>query len=215
MTRQIGAVILAAGASSRMGTSKPLLKLGGERIVERVVRVFRAGGVPEPLVVTDPKAHRLDTVLQELEVAVVHNPDPERGMFSSVRVGAAALPQGLDGFFIHLVDMPFVAPATLRALRSELEEGVLVVHPSYEKHRGHPPLLSALLMPRVKSFDRPGGLRALLADYDDAARHVECNDPGVRFDIDTQDDYRRAQAILAEMEDGNSSRSDAFRSNNA
>ncbi len=215
MTRQIGAVILAAGASSRMGTSKALLKLGGERIVERVVRMFRAGGVPEPLVVTDPKAHRLDAVLEELEVAVVHNPDPQRDMFSSVRVGVAALPPGLDAFFIHLVDMPFVTPETLRALRSELDDGVPVVHPSYEERRGHPPLLSASLIPRVKSFDRPGGLRALLADYDDAARHVECDDPGVRFDIDTRDDYRRAQAILAQIADGRSSRSDAFRSNNA
>jgi len=215
VAQDMGAVILAAGASTRMGTSKALLKLGQERIIERVVRVFRAVGVPEPLVVTDPKDHRLDALLEELGVAVVHNAHPERGMFSSVRVGVGSLPDGLRAFFIHPVDMPFVAPDTLRALQAAFGDGVPVVHPSYRGRRGHPPLLSAALIPAVEEFDRPGGLRVLLADYDEAARHVACDEPGVRFDIDTPADYRRAQAIVARMAEGNSSRSAAFRSNNA
>lgn len=213
--QDIGAVIVAAGASRRMGTSKPLLKLGGERIIERVVRVFRAGGVPEPLVVTASRARRLDALLDELGVARVQNPKPERGMFSSVRVGVKGLTDGLSAFFVHPVDMPLVAPETLRALRQAFDDDVPVVHPSYGGRRGHPPLLSASLIPAVVEFDRPGGLRALLADYDEEARHVECDDPGVRFDIDTPADYRRAREIVARMAAGNVSRSDAFKSNDS
>jgi CTP:molybdopterin cytidylyltransferase MocA len=195
--RDIGAVILAAGASARMGASKPLLRLGGQRMVERVVGVFRAAGVRELLVVVGPAEPRLTGVLDELRARWVRNPRPGRGMFSSVRVGVRALPAGLRAFFVHPVDMPLITPGTLRRLRGAAGDGVPVAHPTFEGRRGHPPLLSATLAPAVEGFDRPGGLRALLSAYDPSAREVECDDPAVRFDIDTPEDYREAREIVS------------------
>ncbi len=110
------AVVLAAGRSSRMGTSKPLLQVGQVTAIERVVSSLRAAGAGQVVVVTGHNPEALLPVLSRLQVDRAHNPDYDSGMFSSVRAGAAALSADVDAFFVLPVDCPLVTPRVLRLL---------------------------------------------------------------------------------------------------
>ena len=76
------AVILSAGLSRRMGRFKPLLPLGTRRTIERVVDLFRAGGIEEILVVAGHRAPEVRRAVEPLNVRVVTNPDYQQGMFT-------------------------------------------------------------------------------------------------------------------------------------
>lgn len=195
---RVGAVILAAGASRRMGAGKALLEIGGRTLVSRVLTVFREAGVEAVQVVVRPDDDPLAAALAALCAPTAVNPRPEDGMFSSVRVGVKALPAGLDAFFVHPVDIPFVLASTLRRLTAALDGETLAVHPAFRGRRGHPPLLADALRFEVERYDGHGGLRALLARHEARTRNLECGDPGVLNDLDTPEDLRAAVEARAD-----------------
>jgi CTP:molybdopterin cytidylyltransferase MocA len=199
----IAALILCAGRSTRMGTPKALLPLGAECAVERIVRLFRVCGVEKILAVTGHEAERIAPVLAACGVPCVRNADYDRGMFSSLQTGAERL-QGLcRAFFVLPADIPLVRPETLRLLTNAFEGGkILACRPSFGGRRGHPPLLAHELVGPILAFNRPGGLRALLADRAGDVVDVACDDPGILFDLDTPQDYAEALNRLEPLRDG-------------
>jgi len=197
------ALILAAGLSSRMGEFKPLLPLGGTTVIGQAIESFRNAGIEDILVVAGFAAERLIPVLQEHQVEWVINHEYEQGMFSSLRAGVRKLRDSCEAFFVLPADHPFVRPATIIALMKAFrlcDEKKLVFRPSYRGQRGHPPLVSSALLPDVLGFDEKGGLRKLLARYDEKTLNVVCDDPGILIDIDSQKDYRTA---VEQYEDSN------------
>ena len=189
----IAALILCAGRSSRIGTPKALLPLGGECVVERIVRLFRSCDVERLLAVTGYDGERIVPVLDACGVPWVRNPDCDRGMFSSIQEGARRLEGPCRAFFLLPVDIPLVRRETLILLIEAQKKGRhLVCRPSYKKRRGHPPLLSRKMIGPVLAFDGAGGLRALLANFAESVVDVDCDDPGILFDIDTPEDYAEA-----------------------
>ena len=195
-TRGLAALILAAGTSSRMGTLKPLLPLGGETVIEKVIGLFRAAGIPEIRAVLGHAADQIVPVIERQHVSRVTNAHFDRGMFSSVQAGVRTLGPDCRAFFLLPADMPFVQPDTVRRLAHVLGDGnnedrdaVLVCRPCYQGRRGHPPLISSVLIPDILSFEEPGGLRALLARYAARVVDVTCDDPGILIDLDTPGDY--------------------------
>ena len=210
-----GAVILAAGASSRMGSFKPLLELGGRTVIERLIAAFRAGGVADPCVVVGTPPPAFTALLNRLGTNQVRNPHPSDGMYSSVRVGVAALPGRVDAFFVHPADSALLCPATLRILQGAFTPDTAVVHPTFNGRRGHPPLLAAHLRDAILRFDGSDGLRGFLRTSEDRAREVDCGDPAIHLDMDTPDDYREARAMLERMRAGNASRFPGRNSSNS
>jgi len=197
----IAALILCAGRSTRMGTPKALLPRGAECALERIVRLFRTCGVENILAVTGYEAERIAPVLTACGVPCVQNADCDRGMFSSLQTGAERL-QGLcRAFFVLPADIPLVRPETLRLLADAFAEGeTLACRPSFGGRRGHPPLLARELIGPILAFDRPGGLRALLADCTGSV-DVACDDPGILLDLDTPEDYAEALKRLEAFRD--------------
>ncbi len=190
--RPIAALILAAGESSRMKALKPLLPLDGQTVVERVIGLFRQVGISDIRAVLGHDADRLIPVLDRQGVAHVLNADYRSGMFSSIQAGARSLAGGCGAFFLLPADMPFVRPETLQQLICAFREtGKVACRPRYRGRRGHPPLISAELIPVILAFDEPGGLRALLAGYEGRCVDMECDDPGILIDLDTPEDYRK------------------------
>ena len=188
----ISAVIPAAGRSGRMGATKPLMALGGKTVLDVVLDAFRAAGVGEAIVVTGHDGARLIPVVERAAARWVENPRPERGMFSSVQVGCAAVRRGAGALFIHPADVPLVQPATLRLLAARLAAGGRrIVVPACGGRRGHPPLLDASLVPSLLAYAGDGGLRGFLAAHADELEVVPCDDPGVALDMDTPQDYER------------------------
>lgn len=191
---KIAALILAAGRSSRMGTFKPLMPLGGRTILEILIDLYRSAGISNILVVLGHQAADARSVLEKQGIPWTINKHYDQGMFSSIQTGVKNLNHDNEAFFLQPADIPLVRPETLRNLIDvRQEKKALICYPCHEGRRGHPPLLSTTLIPAVLAFDEPGGMRALLARYQDRHMNIDVADPGILMDLDTMEDYKRAE----------------------
>ena len=194
MPADLAAIVLAAGLSSRMDRFKPLAPLGDATVLGRVLATLACAGVEQVLVVTGHRAEEVADAAEGGGARAVHNPDYHEDMFASVRAGVKGLDPETSRFFLLPVDIPLVRPATLRRLGEVFGKGgVDVVHPAFLGRRGHPPLLSAQIFPRIMKSDGHGGLRALLERFEVGNAHrvrdVPVADAGVLQDMDTEQDY--------------------------
>jgi molybdenum cofactor cytidylyltransferase len=180
------AIILAAGLSSRMGWFKPLVSLGGETLVERAVSLFRAGGLAEILVVVGHRGRELRPILRKAGVRIIENARFQDGMFSSVSAGVSGLGSATAAFFLLPVDVPLVRNWTLRRLLAVQEERPgFLVHPCFRGRRGHPPLIPSDLVDAILRGPAAGGLRAVLARYEERAVNVEVPDRNILFNLNS------------------------------
>lgn len=190
------AVVLAAGASSRMGEPKALLRTrDGRRYVEAIADSARAGGCDAVVVVLGPPhGERIRAALHGVTVA--WNERPERGMLSSVQAGLGAIGAiGASGgnagdALIWPVDIPFVEPATVRAL--VMHGGTMVV-PVHNGRGGHPLRVARAHFAEIDGLDPARGLKALLEAHAAEVVRLPVADPGVLVDVDTPDDYARTR----------------------
>jgi len=189
------AILPAAGRSRRMGQPKLLLPFGETTVLGALVGSLRQAGIERIVIVTAPDDHDLAAwaLEQRLEHAV--NPHPERGMLSTILAGidelggARALALYGEPLVISPADMPAIRPATIRRLLAELAAGSSsITVPMYAGHRGHPLCLSPQLTRRLAELDLTIGLKQLLEEEHDLLE-VPIEDPGVRSDIDTPEEY--------------------------
>ncbi len=184
-------VVLAAGSGTRLGgVAKALLRAGDRTYLRAIVETLRTVGCSDAIVVVGQPF--LETVVAEaraLGARTIVNPDPARGMASSIALGFAALadiPPEIEAAWLWPVDHPDVSTATLRALIAALGDHD-VARPSCDGRRGHPPLIAHRAWPRLAACDRvDGGARAVLAKLDGV--DVAVHDRGVVLDIDTPAD---------------------------
>jgi molybdenum cofactor cytidylyltransferase len=179
-------VVLAAGQGSRFAVAAPdalpklLALVDGVPLVRRTVTSLLDAGVHRcVVVVTAENQAGIDAALAELPVHSVVNPDPARGMFSSVQLGVAAAADG-DLCVLLPGDMPFVKPSTVAAVIAEASRT------GHGGVRGHPLALSTRLRTRVLSAPPTAVLREELAH--EASLCVDVDDPGVRRDVDRPSD---------------------------
>lgn len=184
---KISAVILAAGAGTRLGgVAKALLEHDGGTFLGRIFATARQVGLHEAIVVVGPPHDRaVGSYARKLGARVVENPDPARGMASSVALGFAALTDE-DAAWLWPVDHPDVSAATLRALIAALD-GHAAARPVFELRGGHPPLIARSLFPALAACTNlDGGARAVLAAADTI--DVSVTDRGCVRDVDTAAD---------------------------
>ena len=189
----IGAVVLAAGASSRMGMPKALLPYGGSTFLECVLGLLDANGVEAARIVTAPGADEIRESHALPADAWVENPSPDEGMLSSVRRGVCALPAGTEAFLLWPVDHPLVRSATVGSLlRVWRARRVPVVVPCHRGRRGHPVLFDASTIPEILSAPDDAGARWVVAAHESDRVDLEVEDAGVLADIDTPEAYEAA-----------------------
>ncbi|HEX6851126.1 MAG TPA: nucleotidyltransferase family protein [Candidatus Polarisedimenticolaceae bacterium] len=187
-----GAIVLAAGASSRMGRPKALLPVEGTTFLGHVLATLRAAGVSTVRVVLGQHADEIRQHAALRTDVVVINPTPEAGMLSSVRHGVRALPEEVDAFLLWPVDHPTVMPDTVRKLVAAFREGgAPIVVPVHAGRRGHPVLFAARLKDELLRAPDSVGARAVVVAHEDGLRAVEVHDPGVLADVDTPEAYAR------------------------
>jgi len=185
----IGCVVLAAGASSRMGSPKALLDAGdGRSFVVTICETAQAGGAGALVIVLGPP--HADTIRAALPVGptVALNPHPERGMLSSVQAGVRALPP-VESTLIWPVDVPAVRPSTVRALLS-VEPGRIVI-PTHGGRGGHPLRIPSARFTELDALDPALSLRALVQVRPDDVVRLPVDDLSILVDVDTPDDLRR------------------------
>lgn len=180
----LAGIILAAGASRRMGSVKALLQVQGETFVDRQIRLFEPYCSPVIVVVGDHAAE-IERGKQR-PALIVRNPDPERGMLSSLQCGVAALPEGTDAFLFTPVDLPQVRPETVDQL-VRLAGAAPIVIPRAHQRRGHPVLMSASL--RVELLGASGSPKEVIERHSAEVRYVDVDDDGILRDVDTPEEF--------------------------
>jgi CTP:molybdopterin cytidylyltransferase MocA len=183
----LGAVIPAAGLSSRMGAFKPLLDINGVPAIERVINAFREAGVTEIAVVTGHNADKLNGIISRLQAAALFNAAyADSAMFDSVKIGLEYLKNRCDKVFITPADTPLFTADTVRAL---LHMASPVVIPVCQGKPGHPIMLDNSAVSHVLGYKGNGGLRGAITGL--RAECAETDDIGVLHDMDTPEDYSR------------------------
>jgi molybdenum cofactor cytidylyltransferase len=184
------AVVTAAGSAERFGGKKLLTPIEGEPLLDHTIRALLEGGVAEVIVVVgrDSRAEIERDVNSMLDPRVrpVENPDPSRGMFSSIQEGIAQA-QG-DTILVMPGDMPFVSPETVRAVIAAYERKPAIVSPRYRGKRGHPVALPASLRDEIREASPGATLHEIIHAHADMRVDLNVEDPGVIRDVDRQED---------------------------
>ncbi len=187
---KVGAVVLAAGASSRMGGSKLLVELDGKPMVRDVVDKTLGSRASPVAVVTGNKADAVREALVNCEVGLINNVDFSRGLSSSLKVGLKALPADCDGAVIVLGDMPAITSALIDKLVDAFNpaKGRAICVATHNGKRGNPVLFARRFFEEIESIEGDVGARGLIGAYPDLVCEVEaeCDDPLI--DIDTPED---------------------------
>jgi CTP:molybdopterin cytidylyltransferase MocA len=220
-TPDTGAVVVAAGLSSRMGRYKPLMEIDGLTIAQRVTGALAAAGANPIVVVTGHNAAGLEAHLHDCFVKdsrcakapqiwsgelyaagrtgliFVRNADyATTTMYESARIGLSHIADKCARTFFCPIDVPLFSAATARTL---MQSDAKIAKPVYEGREGHPILISADLIPQLtgpESAGDAGGLKAALDRFADMTELVEVDDEGVLYDADTPEDIRRLRDLI-------------------
>jgi molybdenum cofactor cytidylyltransferase len=178
-SNRLGAVILAAGASSRLGFPKQTVRFEGETLLDRTIRLAREAGADVVVVVLGAFEGEVRSACQLAGTTLVSNPDWAKGMGTSIRRGIQALPDS-KGCLVLTCDMPAVTSSHLRLLA---ERGTLTAS-LYCSKRGVPAYFPSQAFPGLLQLDDAIGASALLTSA--AALPLT----GGEFDVDTPQDVR-------------------------
>jgi molybdenum cofactor cytidylyltransferase len=193
--RRIGAIILAAGQSTRMGQPKTLLPWGETTIIRQICQEVCASGLHEVVVVTGENDGEARAQLAGLSLRIVQNPQPAKGeMLSSLRVGLDAIWDSCEACMVVLGDQPGIQGETITAILNAYNQGRgPIVAPSYNKRRGHPLLIDRSFWQDLKDLPKNKAPRDLLRANEDQIYHVLVDNDSILRDIDTPEDYERAR----------------------
>ena len=192
----LGGIILAAGASSRMGRPKALLPgPDGASFHARLAGTLAAAGIGPLVVVAGRHAGQIALAVRRdaLPLEVVVNARPERGQLSSLLAGLEVLVgRGCEAVAVAPVDQPLVSVETVRTLAAAWRASrAAVVRPACLGRHGHPAILDARLFGELRAAALEAGARPVIERHAAEVLDVAVDDPGAFEDIDTPEDYRR------------------------
>ncbi|MBR3457602.1 MAG: NTP transferase domain-containing protein [Selenomonadaceae bacterium] len=183
----VGAVVVAAGLSSRMGDFKPMMLMGTISISQRIIATLKQAGVSRIVFVTGHRADELEHHLTKNGVLFLRNPEyRSTDMFESACIGLSYIESKCDRVLFTPVDIPLFTSDTVRALLASAAE---LAVPVCDGVRGHPILMSSRIIHQVLRDSGEGGLRGALSRSGAEEHLIEVADRGILMDMDTQEDY--------------------------
>jgi molybdenum cofactor cytidylyltransferase len=192
--RSVVGIVLAAGRSQRMGEPKPLLKIDGQTFLERAITALLSGGCASVVVVLPPSdsAPAMWEIAESTGARGVENSNPESEPIDSLRIGLDAAPKDARAAVVLPVDHPVVRESTVTALLDAFESRAsLIVRPVFEDRPGHPIVLERSIWDELAEPHLPEGTRTVVRRHATEIDHVSVDDPAVRTNIDTPEDYER------------------------
>lgn len=191
-TNVIGTILLAAGASMRMGEPKQLLPFQGASLLRRQAQTA-LGASDAAVVVLGANAEIIKNEIADLPVQIAENADWQTGMSGSISCGLKTLLAGetkLEAVIITVCDQPLVDEHLLGKLVEKFREtAALIVACEYEATRGVPALFSRALFAELLALDETGGAKQIIKKYESQTAAVPF--PGGAFDVDTKSDYEK------------------------
>ena len=198
----IAGVILAAGASTRMGQSKQLLEYEGAPMVHRTAQSALTAGLSPVIVVTGADRAGVEAALGNLDVEPVFNPNYAEGQSTSLGVGVRALAGDVPAALMLLTDQPLLTTDDLRIIVNAYSKTrPAIVVPIYGKMRGSPVLFRRDLFPELLRVSGDHGGRSVIDKHLDEAIFVEMLNPLAGQDVDTPEAYDQ---LLARGDEGHS-----------
>ncbi len=196
----VSSVLLAAGESTRMGQPKALLDWHGLPLIIYQARALLEGGVSELVVVLGHQASRLLPLIPpHPQVGTVLNRRYRTGKTSSIKTGLRHISPQAEGVIIVGVDQPRKWQTYARMLEAFRERATPLVVPAYNAQRGHPPLFSRVLFKELMAISEAGqGLREVVERHKGERMAVEVDDPLVRININTHEEYQEALRLAKE-----------------
>ena len=184
---QIGALIVAAGMSSRMGQFKPMLSIGSISVAQRVIATLSQSGVSKIVMVTGYNATVLERHLSGNGIIFLRNENYETTqMFDSVKIGLSYLRDKCDKILFTPVDVPLFTAKTVKTI---LDSGADLAAPICEGKQGHPILIANSLIPEILADCGEMGLKGAMDRCSVPLQRIEVDDPGTIHDADTPEDY--------------------------
>lgn len=182
---KIAGIILSGGASRRMGTPKALLQFQNETFLDRLIRVFSA--LCDPIVVVVGRhAEQIQSGIQRgREVLFAVNPDPDRGMLSSLQCGLALVPGIVEAAMFLPVDHPHIEISTIGTLAAHFRaDRAPVTVPMYAGEHGHPVCIARPLIDELLALPCDAKASDVIHRHVAKTLYIEVADPAVVTDVD-------------------------------
>lgn len=188
------AILLAAGESSRMGRAKALLEWFGQPLALAQTESLMAGGADRVVEVTGIHHEQISKVVScKPQIVVVNNADWASGKTTSIKTGLNHLSEACDTIIVLAVDQPRPDWAIERTLQSHITAKRAVTSPRYDGHGGHPLVFDISIIDELNRIsEQRAGLREIMNRYEEDMNRVLFENPVVRFDLNTPDDYAAA-----------------------
>lgn len=188
----IGAVVLAAGRSSRMGQPKMVLPWGGTTVIGQVVTILAASDASPIVVVTGGAADLVELALTGTSAVTIRNPNYAASeMLLSIQIGIGAMPAGVQACLVCLGDQPQMETSVVvRLIQRYQQTRCPLVVPSYQMRRGHPWLLDRSLWDEILAMGPDDNLRRFLTRHEQEITYENVDTPSVLKDLDTPEDYQ-------------------------
>lgn len=183
MADDIVGILLAAGAGRRFGSDKLRHRLPDGRPLALAAAQSLLTACPQVVAVVRPGADELAGMLAEAGCQVVISPIAEAGMGHSLAAGVRAA-AAAGGWLVALADMPFIAPASHRAVVAAMQDGARLAASQYEGRRGHPVGFGREWFAALSKLRGDHGARAILEQHGQLLRLCPVDDPGVLCDVD-------------------------------
>lgn len=193
MTR-VAAVVLAAGASSRMGSPKPLLPIEGSNYLEHLLAKLSEVGLSPMVVVLGCRADEVRARADTGDAVLVENSAWREGMLSSIQAAVLGLGEfsRVEALMLLPVDQPRVAVSTMRdVIQAWAGTRAPVVVPTHHGRRGHPVVFDRSTWPALLAAPADEGARSVVHGCGDAVERVAVDDPWVLVDADTPAEHDR------------------------
>lgn len=188
----LAAVILAGGASRRMGSPKALLPYQGRPFLEHLLDITKHPRIGVRRVVLGPDAEAISAEIAMPADEVVVNSDWQRGQLSSIQAAIRSLPMKTDGLLLCPVDHPLVSAALVSDLIEAFDKGnPAVVVPRFEGRRGHPVIFAVRLYEELLNAPEDKGARAVVWAHANEVSEVPTNEEGCVVNINDPDAFHQ------------------------
>ena len=201
MKSDIAALILAAGKSTRMGTTKSLLMWHGDFLVNYQINSLIKSGCKEIYLVIGHNGDRIRSKVSNSKVKIINNPDYDSGKSSSIIKGIKSLDIGIENLIIVGVDQPRPIWFYKKIIKFHNKYSSVISSPINNKKRGHPLIFRKSFFNEIlKISNYKNGLKDLFRRNDDLVKTFEINSEWTHLDLNDKESFERSLKLNLEDE---------------